>query len=39
LGVCAWWREQERRRQRAAAVPPIAPRVPFKGKVIPISPR
>lgn len=39
LGMRAWWREQERRRQHAAAVPPIAPRVPFKGKVIPISPR
>lgn len=38
LGVRAWWREAERQRQRAAATPPIAPRVRFKGKVIPISP-
>ncbi len=36
LGVRAWWREQERRRQLTAAVPPMPA---FKGKVIRIVPK
>ncbi|ANQ85954.1 hypothetical protein dqs_2926 [Azoarcus olearius] len=35
LGVRAWWREQERRRQLAAALPARVPR----GKVIPLVPK
>lgn len=38
LGVRAWWREQERRRQLASA-PRMPPTQAFKGKVIPIVPK
>lgn len=38
LGVRAWWREQERRRQLASA-PRMPPAPAFKGKVIPIVPK
>lgn len=38
LGVRAWWREQERRRQLAAATPPL-PAGRFKGKMIRIVPK
>ncbi len=36
LGMRAWWREQERRRQLSAPVPPLPPP---RGKVIRITPR